>query len=264
MSDRNMSLGRGCDLCKEIHLAIFSIRVDTSRVVTHVPQDPRGQREIPIIDPPSTYDGTPARLYLTSNGNALYDMLEQLLSEHVFSSVLSFADSRVITTIKRPIPIEVASTLLRIIRTYVYDHPFMLKAEHFNDWYSNYDGAWIVKIDDYNLNLSEMLKGKGLLPTRSHNRFESHGRWECVSVHEHGLFMCKGKYTAGSSEWRCLLRVAMGADEELMSVSEAVHRVTCDLQLVGPEQQALVVIAKASCVCVLRVSNDDDVGEERV
>jgi hypothetical protein len=147
----------------------------------------------------------------------------------------------------------------------VYDHPFILKAElHFKDWYSISDAAWFVKINDYSL--GELVKGVGLEPTRYHTRWQRHcnGTHCYVRIHETGLLECKGKYESNSNEWRKRLRGALGAGEELMSPNEVIERVSCNLEPVRPAQQALLAIAKASCVCALRRSNGDEVAEEEV
>ena len=251
----NMALSPGCARCNQLSCVSFSIKVDSGRVATHTPQHQLTvQGKIRFIKPP-TSEYAPTRWYLTPIGNGLLGVLEELLDGHRFNSVFCLADSRVTITIERPVPMEEASTLLRHIRTFVYDHPFMLKAElQCKDWYSDYDGAWIVKIDDCKAKAitHKLLEGTGLVWT------------ERLSWEQHRLWKCKGKYESGSDAWRKPLRRALGADEELMSASEVVERVSCTLEQVGPAQQVWLTIAKASCVCALQRLELHQVAEEEV
>jgi hypothetical protein len=195
------------------------------------------------------------------------DAVKRLFHDQSFAFDFDLADGRITIRIRRPISIEEATDKWRALRTYVYEHPFMVKEEiDFKDWYSPYDGAWFMKIDESKFNvheLGELLKETGIVATRSYTRWE-HGRGRKgrnVCVFATGLLKCSGDYY--NDCWRNALREALGNAVKLMSPDETIERVSCELEPVGSEQHALLLILKASSVLDLQMANNM-IGEEEV
>ena len=190
--------------------------------------------------------------------------LSSLFNDQPFTFDFDHADARVTIRITRPVLIEEASKLWGDLRTYVYHHAFMVK--DFGDsfrmhWYSMYDDAWIVKIDQSNVD-PDLVKDTGLVSTPNYIRFQLRGgRSTNVSVFETGLFKYSGKYKDDC--WRHALREAMGDAVELMSPNETIKRVSCKFEPVSSEQHPVSLILQESSVLALQRANNM-IGEEEV
>ena len=250
-------------MASDIGCVTFSIHVSRDMMVKpdpHVYQSKHTkQRLIGILNQPIT-EFAPAKWYPSKNCDEFFDAVEQLLKDKPFSFDFDLAAECVRIRITRPILIEEAPKLWGDLRTYVYNHAFMVKEEGtFKDWLSMYDNAWIVKIDRPDVDQDSM-KAIGLVPTRDHNRYRPSSRGS-INVFETGLFKYSGKYKDDC--WRHALREAMGDAVELMSPNETIKRVSCKFEPVSSEQHPVSLILQESSVLALQRANNM-IGEEEV
>jgi hypothetical protein len=250
-------------MASNIGFATFSILVQRDRMVKpgpHVhPSKHTKQRLIGILKQPMT-EFAPAIWYPSKNCNEFFDAVEQLLKDKPFSFDFDFAAECVRIRITRLILIEEAPKFWGELRTYVYNHAFMVKEEGtFKDWFSMYNNAWIVKIDQPNVD-QDLMKAIGLVPTRDHIRYRPSSRGT-INVFEKGLFMYSGEYKDDC--WRHALREAMGDAVELMSPNETLWRVSCKFEPVSSEQHPVSLILQESSLLALQRANNM-IGEEEV